>query len=148
MNFAGNLLRDCDEMAATLRVIRAVVARLQEGGRVDPDMLARLNRFLGEFVECHIHKVEVMAVPRVRALMADGIDEVLASAARYTQCAGSADDAPRRGRPHHQGAGTPAAGLALVPARCLELLAIPFCRPELALTSIHVSFGAGVRPRA
>lgn len=68
MNCANALLRDHDDIAALLRVLAAVVSRLQRCRYVDPVMLAGVDGFLRQFVvECHFRKEDTAFFPHVRA---------------------------------------------------------------------------------
>ena len=124
MNCANNLLRDHDDIGVMVRVLRATVSRLQQGGYVDPDMLAGLDRFLRQFVvECHFRKEDTIVFPHLRAGLPEETDRIFACTALHARCAASLQACHMAvERVHDGGIGTLAAELAAAAPPCLDLL--------------------------
>jgi hemerythrin-like domain-containing protein len=123
MNCASNLLRDHDDIAAMVQVLRATISRLQEGGYVHPDMVAGLDRFLCQFIECHFRKEDTIVFPHLRAVLPEETYLTLACTALHAECRGAVRACHMAvERMHNGGMGRLAARLAAAAPRCLDLL--------------------------
>ena len=124
MNCANNLLRDHDDIAAMVQVLRATVSRLQQGGYVDPDMLAGVDRFLRQFVvECHFRKEDTIVFPHIRTVLPDEADRIAACTALHAEFAGCLEACHTAATCAHDSfLGTLAAELTAAAPACLDLL--------------------------